>query len=355
MAIDKTVLPAKINAFVAGKLQGKTAADRAIYTSQDPYFNGLGRFIRNPNCWLNGVKNISCFSPAQMSGANWWQRGGTLITRKHVLFAAHFAPGIITGGTPLIFVADDNTVIRRNITAYGLGANDLAIAVLNNPVPENIKIAKVFPSNFAEYFAGTPRTGGGVTFNPPLYAVGLDQEEKATLKIWINEFRYGSGAPSTGATVVNLADMSAAGYSTMVPSPTSFADFFEQIITGDSGNPAFAIVNNELVVLTTWWGPTTGPFPTGQYAAINGIIESLSPGEGYALTDIDLADAYENMPKRYLNPAGSGDPGTLANWYQDAALTVPAIALPTGSDVPVLPWAKSAARSVGGSGVLSAL
>ena len=150
LKIDKSIIPNHINSFTANKLLNKNPnTSSLIYSSQDPYFNGLGKFIRNPNCWLNGVTNISCFSPAQLSGANWWQRAGTLITRKHVLFAAHFQTSVIPGGTPLVFVDDNNNVIRRNIIQYGLDRDsggiygtDISIALLDSEVPSNIKIAK---------------------------------------------------------------------------------------------------------------------------------------------------------------------------------------------------------------------
>jgi hypothetical protein len=37
---------------------------------------------------------------------------------------------------------------------------------------------------------------------------------------------------------------------------------------------------------------TGGPFITGRYNEVNSIIQSLSPGEGYSLTPIDLQTVY---------------------------------------------------------------
>lgn len=346
MAIDKTVLPARINAFIAGKLQGKDPATAlAVYSSQDPYFNGLGKFIRNPSCWLNGVKNISCFSPAQMSGANWWQRGGTLITRKHVLFAAHFAPAVITGGTPLIFVADDNTVIRRNIVQYGTipwGA-DVAIALLDSDVPANIQIAKVLPKNYADYLNSDATT--------PAYCVGLDQQEKALVKLGTigsgSVFNY--NGQQIMYNVFGVHETWAAH---------QYQSFNEAIIVGDSGNPVFLILDNELVVMTTWLSPTGGAFISAPsvYDTTNALIESLSPGEGYALTDVDLAAAYENMPKVYFNPSVSDSLLDAANWYQDAEHTIPATVVPgNNKEIPILPWNKSANRTLNGSGAAAVM
>lgn len=115
--INKYVIPNYINTKTYERLYLKNpSTDKFVYLSQDPYHNGIGRFVRNPSCWINGVTNISCFSPAQLSGAAWNTRAGTLLTRKHVLFAKHYVPAIITGGTPPLkdmgLIADDITYFR---------------------------------------------------------------------------------------------------------------------------------------------------------------------------------------------------------------------------------------------------
>jgi hypothetical protein len=53
------------------------------------------------------------------------------------------------------------------------------------------------------------------------------------------------------------------------------------------------LIDNELVILTTWLTPSSGPFTSGDnYGLINNLINTLSPGEGYSLTPIDLASIY---------------------------------------------------------------
>jgi hypothetical protein len=271
--IDKSVITNHINISITSKLLNKTPSDRLVYSSQNPYggVGDAGFWTRNPNCWLNGVTNISCFSPAQRSGANWWQRGGTLITRKHALFAKHFATSIISGGTPLIFVDEYNNAISRKIINYGYDLTDIAIALLDEEVPSNIKIAKVLPPNYTEYF----KISG--LDDDMILAVGLDQEEKAILKR--TSFVFGN------YIVPNISV-----YNLLNTSP--YYAFTEDIVVGDSGNPVFLIIDNELVVLTTWWTPSSGPFITTRYDAVNSIINNLSPGEGYGLTPVDLELVY---------------------------------------------------------------
>lgn len=280
LPIDKNVITNHINISTTNKLLNKTPADRLVYSSQNPYggVGDAGIWVRNPNCWLNGVANISCFSPAQRSGANWWQRGGTLITRKHALFAKHFVTSVLpNGGTPLIFVDENNNAIKRNIINYGYDLTDIAIAVLDEEVPSNIKIAKVLPANYQDY----------IEILSYKYAVGLDQEEKAILKQ--ANLSYGNYDVSDGqGGTINVPNIGIHS----LPSTDPYYAFTEDIIVGDSGNPVFLIIDNELVVLTTWWTPSTGPFITTRYDAVNAIINSLSPGQGYSLTPVDLELVY---------------------------------------------------------------
>ena len=312
--INKNILSNHINVQTSNRLFGKNSStDRRVYLSQDPYTN-QGTFVRNPNCWIGGVSNISCFSPAQLSGAAWNTRGGALLTRKHVLFAKHYLPAIISGGTPLIFVDDNNNSIRRKIIQFDYDTiidpytgspiyTDLAIGLLDNEVPSNISVAKVLPKNFRDYInTNSPiSTNFGLsiysdTFAPPLYAVGLDQQEKAILKLWsYNQTILLQSSNSYFAWYLSAYFADQNTYPTThipYPLPDQFSGWSEPMITGDSGNPVFIIIDNELVLLTCWWTPAVGTFITNRYDEINAVIESLSPNEGYSLTPIDLQAIY---------------------------------------------------------------
>jgi hypothetical protein len=289
--IDKSVISNHINSNTINRLSGKTPEDRLIYSSQNPHggTNGAGTWVRNNNCWLNGISNISCFSPAQISGHAWNQFGGTLITKKHVLFAKHFLPTILpNGGTPIIFVDENNNAIKRNIIQYGNDATDITIALLDDEVSNNIKIAKILPIDFNNYISGTPISNSntslkGFSLDPQLYCVALDQEEKAILKIFnfIGLLGLGSQPNIIWYQLFNGGNVTG-----------QYANFTESIVVGDSGNPVFIIIDNELVILTSWWTPSTGPFITGRYNEVNAIIENLSPGQGYSLTPINLLSVY---------------------------------------------------------------
>ncbi|MEN9841224.1 MAG: hypothetical protein RL376_1024, partial [Verrucomicrobiota bacterium] len=65
--------------------------------------------------------------------------------------------------------------------------------------------------------------------------------------------------------------------------------FYEEKIGGDSGNPAFLIINGQLVLLTCWTygGGGSGTSVHNQKAAINTLMTTL--GGGYQLTPVDLS------------------------------------------------------------------
>lgn len=273
--IDTTVITSHINNSTIARLTNKDPnTDRLVYSSQNPYgsVGDAGIWVRNPNCWINGVTNISCFSPAQRSGANWFQRAGTLITRKHFILAKHFVFAILEGGTGIIFVDENNNAIKRNLIQYAYDdLTDIAIGVLDNEVPSNYTFAKVLPPNYQDYI-GYPEN---------ILAVSLDQQEKAILKVW--DGLLGGSYQYTYITSITSND------------PSNFQPysvFSEPIIAGDSGDPSFIIIDNELVLLSCWHFATSGPFVTDRYNKVNELIESLSPNEGYSLTPINLEVIY---------------------------------------------------------------
>jgi hypothetical protein len=62
--------------------------------------------------------------------------------------------------------------------------------------------------------------------------------------------------------------------------------FGENLIGGDSGNPAFLLVDGEAVLILTHHFSTGGPFYTAHFDAVNAAMAQL--GGGYQLTEFDL-------------------------------------------------------------------
>ena len=190
-----------------------------------------GIYTRNPALWCGNI-NLTCISPWNNNGAN--TRAGTLVTPRHVLNAAHYELNV---GNTIRFVASDGAAHNRNITgkkrhpdypaSEGFHWPDLTIYTLNEDLPAAIQPCQVMPANYAAYLVEN-------TITRPA-CLGLDQEEKAL----IVDFYGGTLGSAWGG-----------GFN--APVDPDRLIFNEEKIVGDSGNPAFMIVNNALVLITVW-------------------------------------------------------------------------------------------------------
>jgi hypothetical protein len=260
-------LSAHILSQVDPLLVGKTpAAALPLFSTQD---HTTPTYVRNTGAWCAPyAAALTAISPWNSQGGG--GMAGILISPRHVLFCTHWRP---SGGT-IRFIAADNTVITRTLTAvsslpgYSGYYPDLSVGVLDSDVPGTIAFARVLPDNWA---AKLP-TVNSTSLRLP--ALGLDQEEKATVRD-LSTLTAGSG--SYGAVAAFAP-----------PSNGTRAGFYEDVVLYDSGNPACLFINGQLVVLTCWTfgGSGQGTFTTYHRTAINALMTSL--GGGYQLTDADL-------------------------------------------------------------------
>lgn len=242
---------AAVNARIAGK---DPAASKHIFSVAD---HKSASYTRNKGNWAADL-DLTPISPWNSYGGNFM--AGTLVSPRHVLYATHFAMPI---GTKIRFVTKDNQVVERTIVNAvsprytGVYFPDITVGLLDSDVPESIGFAKVLPENWPQLLESSP----------DIPCLALDQEEKALV------------------TSLQYIDAYAAFDA---PRDQTQKSFFESIISGDSGNPAFMIVDNQMVLLTVWtfgYGGS-GTSVAHQRDQINKMMSEL--GGGYQLSPADF-------------------------------------------------------------------
>ena len=204
--------------------------------------------------WLKDV-DFSCVSPwTDESGT---LRAGTLISKRHVIFAKHFP---LWKGVRILFVDGEGDVCPCRVAATKpLEKCDIMIGSLDYEVTPNIHPAKILPEDYAKWI-GDGKGLPIVTFN---------QREQALL----SECRgitsnFVSNAASTNANWKTLGG---------------------KIVVGDSGNPAFLLIGNERILLYCLFsgGAGHGPSVFGWRKEIQKVMDELCPG--YKLESFDFS------------------------------------------------------------------
>lgn len=225
---------------------------KRVYTTQN---FSTQTYVRNPSCWAASI-NLTGLSPWNQAGGP--TRAGTLISPRHVAFAKHFSLSATPGSNQLVFVTANNVTVTRSVTAVAFPGNDIGIGVLDADVPPEIAFHKVLPRTWINYLP--------VVRDLPMLV--LDQEEKALVR---NMF-------ALSASCTHWA-----------PQDPLRLSFHENLIGGDSGNPAFLVVGGEALLVLTHFTTDLGPSYTWWFDAVNSAMTSL--GGGYQLTEYDM-DAF---------------------------------------------------------------
>lgn len=252
---------------IDGALAGKVAATALpLFSTQD---HAAPTYVRNVNCWgASFAVALTAVSPWNSQGGPFYS--GILVSPRHVMFATHFAP---SAGATIRFVTVDNVVVTRTLSAVTALTQsqayypDLTVGLLDSDVPGTIAFARVLPSAWATKL---PSLSAANT----VPCISTDQEEKLLA-------REMTALPSSTSPYALLT--------MMMPADAQRRAFYEDIVGGDSGNPACLVINGQLVVLTCWTsgGSGSGSSVLAFKSALNTAMTTL--GGGYTLTDADLS------------------------------------------------------------------
>lgn len=252
------------------------------------YNHATSTYTRNASCWAESI-DLSCVAVASGGGSSWTrQRGGVLITTRHILIARHFAYGI---GTQVRFSNAAGTVETRTVTGTSAAsvAGDLWVCTLDAAVTIATPCAiagtwitqgRTVANDYARWYSG------GISIhtdqNAKIYAGGLGQT--------IAQVGSYAGSMTVGATT--FAACESQGFIEHFASsciPSAYAAMRNNPVTGDSGQPVFVVIDGEPVLLWTWTYPTGGtPAYLHNGAVLNALIavsdSNAGISTGYTVT-----------------------------------------------------------------------
>ena len=223
-------LRAAVNAAVSN-LAWASGKEAAIYLA-GAY--SATNFVRNTNCWVAGL-DLTCASPWNSDWNNY--KAGTLITPQHFLYAAHFpAPT----NTTFRWIDATNGIHDRTLTAQRFLGNDIALGLLDSPLPDSIAPAKTI----TEDALGRLRGKFGLKNGPGIRVLYLDGIEKA----W-----------QASSTFMENSDSLTFGEAFFVVGSTNLPFSRYGAVGGDSGNPIFLTEGTTAILISTFTSPCSGP------------------------------------------------------------------------------------------------
>ena len=217
-----------------------------------------GQFTPNTNFWARGI-DLSCASPWNSHGGR--QRAGTLISKRHIIFANHFP---LSPGTRILFVDNEGLSCPCHIVkTTPVPRSDIMIGLLNAEVTPNITPAKILPPDY-ENFIGT---------GEDLPVLTLNQNEEACL---------------TSISTLS-SDLKMRVVVCRIPPLVRHRPFRKPLIVGDSGNPIFLLLGKEAILISCVYGGGcgSGPALNCYRHEIQRAMDELCPG--YKLECFDFS------------------------------------------------------------------
>jgi hypothetical protein len=219
-------------------------ADRRLFSG---FVQATFSWVRNPASWVRVFNWTGVAAGINGLGG---VGGGTLISRRHVLFANH----VPYPNRPFdIFFAnkDSRTFTYKVVNIQQVGDTDIAIGTLDRDVDASLNVYRVLPDNWAQYIANKTQnfnvmgvTGTSYAFVLPVLYSGQDKKVST-------------------ADVTNINMVGRAGVS--IPAFEVARAFGDGLRGGDSGNPIFVVLGDELVLLGAWHTSADGDDSVGRF------------------------------------------------------------------------------------------
>jgi hypothetical protein len=208
-------------------------------------------FIRNAASWVRVFDWTGVAAGINGLGG---VGGGTLISRRHVLFANH----VPYPDRPFdIFFAnkDSRTFTYKVTNIQQVGDTDIAIGTLDRDADASLNVYRVLPDNWAQYISNKA---------VPLTATYIAAGITTPIQTFVLPVLYtGQDRKVSTADVININLAGIASVS--IPAFETARAFGDGLRGGDSGNPIFAMLGDELVLLGGWYTGADGDATVGTF------------------------------------------------------------------------------------------
>ena len=251
------------------------------------HINGTnGIFALNPNCWVNGI-DTSCVS--MWNSYDGPLRAGVAISKRHILLAHHFT---LTNGSEVVFRELNGNIHTNVITGVRrVLSTDIAIQSLRDELPSTITPTRILPPTYRDLI-GTGKW---------LPVLRFDKNEQCVVG------EISMVLPSEASYKTGVREQSVL---TTTPSRELRQPFYIHTQGGDSGNPSFVVVGNEIVLLGAFHGGNYDsdgitikvgqcPFVTYYAEEIQAAMDHLI--QGYMLQYLDCS-SYQTISCQEVLP-----------------------------------------------------
>jgi hypothetical protein len=229
----------------------KISKDRRLFSG---FTQSNFSWVRNSESWVTSYNWTGISAGINGLGG---VGGGTLITNKHVLLSEHvpYLPN-----SEIFFVNDENKTFKYNIIRIEkIADSDIAIGTLDRSVDSSLKIYSVLPDNWQQYVKSEIGSAMGVQFTTlKLPVLFLDQDR---------EVSTGEVTRITVTSFSSVADVYGPD-----PTFTEAQSYYDAQRGGDSGNPIFVQVGNEIILLGAWYRVSAFAWLLGRKTQVESII-----------------------------------------------------------------------------------